>query len=55
MFSGAPQLLQRGYFPCAPLEPTLAIELRVVEFVRRLFLNIPPNNTPSRRRWRASR
>ena len=41
----APQLLQRGYFPCAPLEPTLAIELRVVEFVRRLFLNIPPNNT----------
>ncbi|KAJ7247675.1 hypothetical protein B0H12DRAFT_978022, partial [Mycena haematopus] len=41
----APQLLQRGFFPCAPLEPTLAIELRVLEFVMRLFLNMPPNNT----------
>ncbi|KAF7364466.1 hypothetical protein MSAN_01108000 [Mycena sanguinolenta] len=41
----APQLLQRGYFACAPLEPTLAIELRLLEFVRRLFLNIAPNNT----------
>ncbi|KAF7343580.1 hypothetical protein MSAN_01978500 [Mycena sanguinolenta] len=39
------QLLQRGYFACAPLEPTLAIELRLLKFIRRLFLNIAPNNT----------
>jgi hypothetical protein len=27
------------------LEPTLAIDLRVLEFVMALFLNMPPNNT----------
>ncbi|KAJ7430688.1 hypothetical protein B0H11DRAFT_2391891 [Mycena galericulata] len=41
----APQLLRRGFFPSAPLEPSLAVELRVLEFVMQLFLNMPPNNT----------
>lgn len=41
----APQLLKRGFFPCAPLEPTLAFDLRVMEFAMRLFLHMPPNNT----------
>lgn len=41
----ATQLLARGFFPCSPLEPTVAIELRVLEFVMRLFHNLPPNNT----------
>ncbi|KAJ6581299.1 hypothetical protein B0H19DRAFT_1251527 [Mycena capillaripes] len=41
----APQLLRRGFFPCTPMEPSLAIELRVLEFVMGLFLNMPPNNT----------
>ncbi|KAJ7821848.1 hypothetical protein B0H13DRAFT_2241700 [Mycena leptocephala] len=39
------RLLRRGFFPCAPLEPTLAVDLRVLEFVMGLFLNMPPNNT----------
>ncbi|KAF8957681.1 hypothetical protein BDZ97DRAFT_1669429 [Flammula alnicola] len=39
------QLLSRGVFPCAPLAPTLAVDIRVLEFVSRLFLNIAPNTT----------
>jgi hypothetical protein len=27
------------------MEPSLAIDLRVLDFVMRLFLNMPPNNT----------
>ncbi|KAF8180071.1 hypothetical protein K438DRAFT_1447976, partial [Mycena galopus ATCC 62051] len=41
----ATELLVRGFFPCTPLEPTVVIKLRVLEFVMRLFHNLPPNNT----------
>lgn len=41
----AAQLLQRGCFPSAPLAPTLAVDLKVLDFVRRLFLNVAPNTT----------
>lgn len=39
------QLVGRGLFPCAPLSPSLAVDIRVLEFVSRLFLNIAPNTT----------
>lgn len=39
------QLLQRGLFPCTPTAPTLAVDLKVLEFVRELFLRVAPNNT----------
>ncbi|KAG6807595.1 hypothetical protein H0H92_006971 [Tricholoma furcatifolium] len=43
--SAPQQLLLQGYFPCAPLFPSLAVSLKVLDFVSELFLNIPPNNT----------
>ncbi|KDR80500.1 hypothetical protein GALMADRAFT_62166 [Galerina marginata CBS 339.88] len=39
------QLLSRGLFPCAPSEPTLAVDLNVLEFARGLFVNAAPNTT----------
>ncbi|KAJ7501610.1 hypothetical protein B0H11DRAFT_1713561 [Mycena galericulata] len=39
------QLMEMGAFPCAPLHPSLAVDLRVLEFSRNLFLQISPNNT----------
>jgi hypothetical protein len=39
------QLLQRGYFCSAPIQPTVAIELNMLEFLNELFLQIPPNLT----------
>ncbi|KAJ3475061.1 hypothetical protein NLI96_g12083 [Meripilus lineatus] len=39
----AVQLLQRALFPCAPLYPTLAVDLSLLDFVKRLFLRLPPN------------
>ncbi|KAG6822559.1 hypothetical protein H0H92_013374, partial [Tricholoma furcatifolium] len=39
------QLLLRGFFPCAPLLPSLAVSLKLLDFVSELFVNIPPNNT----------
>lgn len=39
------QLLARGLFPCAPLYPSLAVDMRVLDFVSHLFVNMPPNNT----------
>ncbi|KAG1840800.1 hypothetical protein F4604DRAFT_1885023 [Suillus subluteus] len=39
------QLLRRGLFPCAPLAPSLAVDLRLLEFVRLLFLRQSPNQT----------
>jgi hypothetical protein len=39
------QLLQHGYFPSAPLQPTVAIKLNMLEFLNELFLRIPPNLT----------
>lgn len=37
--------MKRGLFGCAPLRPSLAVDLRVLDFVTRLFLRISPNNT----------
>ncbi|KAJ7318477.1 hypothetical protein DFH08DRAFT_971233 [Mycena albidolilacea] len=39
------QLLTAGLFPCSPHRPSLAVDIGVLEFVRRLFVNLPPNNT----------
>ncbi|KAG1898846.1 uncharacterized protein F5891DRAFT_954811 [Suillus fuscotomentosus] len=39
------QLLRRGLFPCAPMVPSLAVDLRVLEFVRLLFVRQSPNQT----------
>ncbi|KAG2109214.1 hypothetical protein DEU56DRAFT_874510 [Suillus clintonianus] len=39
------QLLHRGLFPCASLAPSLAVDLRLLEFVRLLFLRQSPNQT----------
>ncbi|KAJ7071743.1 hypothetical protein B0H15DRAFT_793346 [Mycena belliarum] len=41
----AVQLMQFGAFPCAPILPSLAVDLRVLEFARNLFLQVAPNNT----------
>ncbi|KAJ6574166.1 hypothetical protein B0H19DRAFT_856491, partial [Mycena capillaripes] len=38
-------LLRGGAFPCAPLQPSLAVDLRVLEFAFKLFLNVAPNHT----------
>ena len=43
--SPALQLLQRGLFPCAPLSPSLAVDLNMLEFVNGLFVNAAPNTT----------
>ncbi|EPQ50190.1 hypothetical protein GLOTRDRAFT_50923 [Gloeophyllum trabeum ATCC 11539] len=39
------QLLEQQLFPCAPLFPSLAVDLNVLEFVSHLFVELPPNNT----------
>ncbi|KAG1727336.1 hypothetical protein EDB19DRAFT_1897559 [Suillus lakei] len=39
------QLLRCGLFPCAPVAPSLAVDLRVLEFVRLLFICQSPNHT----------
>lgn len=39
------QLLERGLFPCAPSQPTLAVDLNVLDFARELFVNAAPNTT----------
>ena len=39
------QLLQRGLFPCTPTAPTLAVDLKMLEFTCKLFLRVAPNNT----------
>lgn len=41
----AKQLVQQGLFPCAPLYPTLAVDMCVLQLVSGLFLRISPNNT----------
>ncbi|KAJ3733669.1 hypothetical protein DFJ43DRAFT_994490 [Lentinula guzmanii] len=41
----AVQLIERGLFGSAPKEPTLAVDLHVLDFITRLFLRISPNNT----------
>ncbi|KAJ7697423.1 hypothetical protein B0H17DRAFT_1130398 [Mycena rosella] len=39
------QLLAAGLFPSAPIRPTLAVDVRVLEFAMKLFVRIAPNNT----------
>ncbi|KIK49998.1 hypothetical protein GYMLUDRAFT_253368 [Collybiopsis luxurians FD-317 M1] len=39
------QLVRSGLFPCSPVYPTLAVDIRVLDFVRQLFLCIAPNHT----------
>ncbi|KAI6016833.1 hypothetical protein BKA83DRAFT_4059403 [Pisolithus microcarpus] len=39
------QLLWIGYFPCAPLGPTLAVSLQLLSLVRQLFMRMPPNTS----------
>ncbi|KAJ3715448.1 hypothetical protein C8R42DRAFT_549560, partial [Lentinula raphanica] len=39
------QLIERGLFGSAPKEPTLAVDIRVLDFVTRLFLRISPNHS----------
>lgn len=39
------QLLRRGLFGCAPINPSLAVELQVLSLVTGLFLRLSPNNT----------
>ncbi|KAJ7096972.1 hypothetical protein C8R44DRAFT_581121, partial [Mycena epipterygia] len=41
----AVQLMYAGAFPCAPLSPSLAVDLQVLEFAMNLFVQIAPNNT----------
>jgi hypothetical protein len=35
----------QGLFPCAPTAPSLAVDLQLLQFVRDLFVRMPPNNT----------
>jgi hypothetical protein len=39
----AVQLVKRGLFPCAPVHPTLAVSIDMLEFVAGLFVHLPPN------------
>ncbi|KAI6004876.1 hypothetical protein EDD15DRAFT_2384749 [Pisolithus albus] len=39
----AVQLVRMGFFPCAPLGPTLAVSLPVLSLVRQLFMHTPLN------------
>ncbi|KAJ7607705.1 hypothetical protein FB45DRAFT_717087, partial [Roridomyces roridus] len=41
----ADQLLEVGLFPCAPVRLSVAVDVRVLDMVRRLFLRVAPNNT----------
>ncbi|KAF9058419.1 hypothetical protein BDP27DRAFT_1148168, partial [Rhodocollybia butyracea] len=36
-------VVDRGLFPCAPLHPTLAVDIRHLDFVTRYFLRTSPN------------
>lgn len=37
--------MSRGLFPCAPLEPSLAVDINMLDFVNRLFVRAAPNVT----------
>ena len=41
----ASQLLSRGFSPCAPIAPSLTVDINLLDFARELFLRLPPNNT----------
>ncbi|KAF9231537.1 hypothetical protein BU15DRAFT_37958, partial [Melanogaster broomeanus] len=39
------QLMSMGLFACAPIAPSLAVDLRVLQFVKTLFVCQTPNAT----------
>ena len=41
----AQQLVSRGLFPCAPLAPSLAVDIALLQFTQALFVRLPPNTT----------
>ncbi|KAL1711858.1 hypothetical protein EV715DRAFT_184470, partial [Schizophyllum commune] len=41
----AVQLMRHGLFPCAPIRPSLAVDLQLLEFTRLLFSRLPPSIT----------
>jgi hypothetical protein len=43
--TAARQLVSRGFFPCAPIAPTLAVDIRVLQLVKELFVRLAPNVT----------
>lgn len=44
--SSAPQaLLSRGFFPCSPVAPSLAVDIKLLEFARLQFLHLVLNTT----------
>ncbi|KAF9512993.1 hypothetical protein BS47DRAFT_1273608, partial [Hydnum rufescens UP504] len=48
--SAPEQLMEIGYFPCAPVYPTLAVSLDMLELVSILFVHSAPNE----RAWAAT-
>ncbi|KAF9503553.1 hypothetical protein BS47DRAFT_1309601 [Hydnum rufescens UP504] len=48
--TAARQLVLRGLFPCAPLHPSLAVSIDMLEFVAELFVQQAPNE----RAWAAT-
>ncbi|EIN10554.1 hypothetical protein PUNSTDRAFT_32083, partial [Punctularia strigosozonata HHB-11173 SS5] len=43
--SAANFLVSRGFFPCAPQEPSVAFDINMMELVATLFLKVAPNVT----------
>ena len=41
----AQQLVSQGLFPCAPLAPSLAVDITLLQFTQALFVRLPPNTT----------
>ncbi|KAG2147374.1 hypothetical protein BD769DRAFT_1288575, partial [Suillus cothurnatus] len=39
------QLLSHGYFAYAPITPSLAVNLQLLQLVKTLFIHITPNTT----------
>ncbi|KAF9511120.1 hypothetical protein BS47DRAFT_1299400, partial [Hydnum rufescens UP504] len=39
----AVQLVNHGVFPCAPVHPTLAVDIGMLELVAGLFVHLAPN------------
>ncbi|KAG1883231.1 hypothetical protein F4604DRAFT_1879008 [Suillus subluteus] len=39
------QLMTRGLFACAPITPSLAVDIQVLELVKNLFVRMTPNST----------
>ena len=35
--------MKLGFFPCAPIRPTLAVDINLLQFVSFGFLNMAPN------------